>query len=178
MKLDIKPLHIKDAYLLTEHPFQDIRGSFEVFWEDKLLREAGIDFNPVNAHHSYNVSIFTMRGMHYQLEPFGQDKLVSCVSGSIYDVIVDMRVDSPTYLTWQSVKLDAASGMSVYIPKGCAHGFLTMAPHSTMAYLIGGTYIPSAAALVRWDDPKVGIQWPCHADEMIMSDKDRNALFL
>lgn len=178
MKLDVQPLNIKDAYLLTEQPFRDIRGSFEVFWEDKLLREAGIAFNPVNAHHSYNVSMFTMRGMHYQLPPFGQDKLVSCVNGSVFDVIVDMRTDSPTYLVWQSVTLNAGSGVAVYIPKGCAHGFLTMTPQSTIAYLIGGTYVPSAAALVRWDEPKVGIQWPCPSDEMTMSDKDRNALFL
>jgi dTDP-4-dehydrorhamnose 3,5-epimerase len=170
--------NIKDAFLFTDEPFRDNRGGFEVFWDKDLLEKAGIDFDPASAHHSYNTARYTLRGMHYQAQPHGQDKLVSCVSGAAYDVVVDMRTDSPTYLAWEAVSLHAASGIAVYVPKGCAHGFLTLEPHTTIAYLISGQYIPAAARVARWDDPKFNIQWPYSGDGIIMADKDKLASFL
>ena len=158
--------------------FKDIRGSFEVFWEESILNASGISFRPENAHHSYNHNRKTLRGLHYQLHPYGQDKLVSCVRGSVYDVMVDMRKDSPTYLQWTGIELHAASGRSVFIPAGCAHGFVTLEPDTTIAYLISGLYNPSAAATVRWDDPLIRIQWPELEGEYFISERDRNAAFL
>lgn len=142
------------------------------------MERAGISFLPANAHHSYNQHKKTLRGMHYQLAPYGQDKLVSCVSGSVYDVMVDMREESPTYLQWVAVTLTACSGRAVFIPAGCAHGFLTLESHTTIAYLIAGQFNPAAAATVRWDDPAVGINWPDLDGDFTISARDRDASFL
>lgn len=166
-------LKIKGSALFTEPVFQDARGAFEVFWEAVDLEKAGILFRPVSAHHSYNTVKGTLRGMHYQQAPFGQTKLVSCISGAVYDVMVDMRPDSPTYLQWEAVELSAGSGKAIYIPAGCAHGFVTLQDHTTIAYLIEGDYKPEAAGTLRWNDPAVGINWP--VTDPILSDRDRNA---
>jgi dTDP-4-dehydrorhamnose 3,5-epimerase len=172
------PLSILGSGYVDVPVFKDIRGSFEVFWEESILNAAGISFRPENAHHSYNHHQKTLRGLHYQLDPYGQDKLVSCVSGSVYDVMVDMRKDSPTYLQWSGIELHAASGRSVFIPAGCAHGFVTLKPDTTIAYLISGLYNPSAAATVRWDDPLIQIQWPEVEGAYFISERDSNAPFL
>lgn len=167
----ITELALSGAKLLEAAPYRDARGCFEVFWESDLLAASGISFTPSNAHHSYNDRAGTLRGMHFQRTPHGQAKLVSCVRGKFLDVIVDVRSGSPTYLRWAAVELSAASGRALYIPSGCAHGFVTLEDHSTVAYLIEGEYRPEAAATLRWDDPSVGIQWPVR--EPILSDRDR-----
>ena len=171
--MDCSSLIIDGSWLFTDRVFKDARGAFEVSWESVDLNKAGIAFNPVSANHSYNTKKGTLRGMHYQLPPYGQSKLVSCISGAAYDVMVDLRPHSPTYLSWHAVELSAGSGKSVYIPAGCAHGFVTLQDNTTIAYLIEGEYSPEAAALVRWNDPVIGIQWP--VTDPILSDRDRNA---
>jgi len=153
--------------------FHDARGAFEVFWEAADLVAAGIVFAPVSAHHSYNEKTGTLRGLHYQKPPHGQAKLVSCVNGRVWDVAVDLRPNSPTYLHWEATELSAASGCALYIPAGCAHGFVTLTEHATLAYLIEGDYQPAAAGTLRWDDPAVGIDWPVR--EPILSERDRLA---
>ena len=101
---------------------------------------------------------------------------MSCVRGSVWDVIVDLRPESSTFLAWQSVELSEASGRAVYVPRGCAHGFLTLAANSTVAYLIEGAYVPESARTLRWDDPAVGIEWPLPAGvQPMLSDRDRSA---
>jgi dTDP-4-dehydrorhamnose 3,5-epimerase len=171
--MTITELPITGARLLAGAPARDARGSFEVFWEAADLAAVGISFAPANAHHSYNDRAGTLRGMHYQRALHGQVKLVSCVRGKILDVIVDVRPASPTYLRWAAVELAAASGRAVYIPSGCAHGFLTLEDHSTVAYLIENDYRPEATATLRWNDPRFGIQWP--VSEPILSERDRFA---
>jgi dTDP-4-dehydrorhamnose 3,5-epimerase len=153
--------------------FTDSRGSFEVYWEEELLRNQGISFRPTNAHHSYNAKEGTIRAFHYQETPHGQAKLVSCVAGRIWDVVVDLRSESPTFLQWKSVELCAASGRSVFIPAGYAHGFATLEDHSTVAYLIEGEYHPLSSRVLRWTDPAFNVPWPI--SDPILSDKDRNA---
>jgi dTDP-4-dehydrorhamnose 3,5-epimerase len=172
------PLKIPGSGILETAVFSDNRGSFEVFWEKEFLENAGINFIPANAHHSYNQHKKTLRGMHYQLAPFGQDKLVSCVNGAVFDVMVDMRKDSPTYMQWVAETLTASCGRSVFIPAGCAHGFVTLEPNTTIAYLISGQFNPAAAATVRWDDPAIGIDWPVLEGEFTISARDRDALFM
>jgi dTDP-4-dehydrorhamnose 3,5-epimerase len=171
--MTITELELSGARLIEAVPPRDARGSFEVFWESADLAAAGIQFTPSNAHHSYNDRAGTLRGMHFQRAPHGQAKLVSCVRGKFLDVIVDVRPGSPTYLHWTAVELAAASGRAVYIPSGCAHGFVTLEDHSTVAYLIENDYRPEATATLRWNDPRFGIQWP--VSEPILSERDRFA---
>lgn len=171
--MTITELTLPGARLIETVPPKDLRGSFEVFWEAAELAAAGISFAPSNAHHSYNDRAGTLRGMHFQRAPHGQAKLVSCVRGKFLDVIVDVRPESATYLRWIAVELAAASGRAVFIPAGCAHGFVTLEDHSTVAYLIENDYRPGAATTLRWNDPLVGIQWPVR--EPILSDRDRQA---
>ncbi len=168
-----KRLTIAGALQIEVPVFKDERGAFEVFWEQADLTDVGIKFVPTNAHHSYNTKAGTIRAFHFQRPPHGQAKLVSCVSGKTWDVVLDLRPESPTFRRWDAVELSAASGKAVYIPAGCAHGFATLEDNSTIAYLIEGEYRPDAAAIVRWNDPSLGITWPVSAP--IISDKDRQA---
>ena len=173
MSTKFENLRIAGAKLLMTPVFTDVRGGFEVFWEQADLAASGFAFSPSNAHHSYNARTGTVRAFHFQRPPHGQAKLVSCVSGKTWDVILDLRPESPTFRQWDVIDLAAASGRSVYIPKGCAHGFATLENNTTVAYLIEGEYRPESAAVVRWNDPALGINWP--VPNPIISDKDRKA---
>ncbi len=166
-------LSIAEAWLLETSVFRDSRGAFEVAWERELLNTVPISFTPSNAHHSYNAAAKTLRGFHFQKPPYGQAKLVSCVSGKALDVIVDLRRDSNSFGTWHATELEAASGKSIYIPAGCAHGFLTFEPNTTIAYLIEGEYLPQAGRVLRWNDPRLAVKWP--VTDPILSDKDAAA---
>ena len=174
---DTKPssqcLKLADARLLKSHPFHDERGSFEVLWDASLFRRFGSNFNPASSAFSYNEKENTLRGMHYQRPPYCQAKLVTCIRGSVIDVIVDLRPHSPSYMRWAATELTASSALSILIPKGFAHGFLTLTDHATMAYLIEGEYQPSAAGVIRWNDPAFGINWP--ALNPILAQRDRLA---
>ena len=101
---------------------------------------------------------------------------MTCVSGRVWDVIIDLRPESPTYLKWCGTELVAGDGRSSYVPEGCGHGFVTLEDKSTIAYLIQGAYVPEAASVIRWDDPTLAVDWPIN--DLIISDKDRNAPFL
>ena len=166
-------LRIAGARLFTSTVFSDLRGDFEVFWEQTVLIAAGLRFAPSNAHHSYNHKAGTIRAFHFQRSPHGQAKLVSCVSGRTWDVVLDLRPESPTFRKWDAVELSSACGKAVYIPAGCAHVFATLEDNTTIAYLIEGGYRPESAAVVRWNDPVLGINWP--VSDPIISDKDRQA---
>ena len=170
------PLEIADAVLFETAPYRDERGVFEVFWESAGESGCSVPIVPWGAYHSHNVKRHTLRGMHYQEQPHAQVRLVSCVRGRVWDVIVDLRPDSGSYLRWNAVELDEASGRAVFVPRGCAHGFLTLAEDSTVAYLIEGAYVPEAARTMRWDDPAAGIEWPLPAGAMpLLSARDRSA---
>ncbi len=173
MNNTFQPLNVREAGLVASPVFRDSRGAFEAFWEQAELAAAGISFAPSNAHHSYNAKAGTIRAFHFQRPPHGQAKLVSCVSGKVWDVVLDLRPESQTFRQWDAVELSAACGKAVYIPAGCAHGFATLEDNTTIAYLIEGEYRPEAAAVVRWDDPTLAIPWPVSTP--ILSDKDRAA---
>ncbi len=163
-------LKISGAYLIANDCFHDVRGTFHPSWEAEP--NAPFQFKPAGAYYSYNNSARTLRGLHYQRSPHTQAKIVSCLRGTVFDVILDLRPDSPTYLQCAELEMTAKTGESLYIPHGCAHGFLTQADDTLVAYLIEGTYVPTAQATVRWDDPILQINWP-YADELIMSERDR-----
>lgn len=112
-----------------------------------------------------------MRGMHYQASPFGEDKLVRCTSGAIHDVVIDLRRGSPTYLRHMGLSLTAENREMVYVPKGFAHGFLTMADDTEVTYQMSAPYSPDYARGIRWDDPVAGIKWP--AKIQVISERDR-----
>jgi dTDP-4-dehydrorhamnose 3,5-epimerase len=171
--MKIKKSDVSGNFLIDISVFRDGRGAFEVFWEDQLLRKSGVLFRPESAYHSYNQKRDTVRAFHYQTMPHGQAKLVSCVAGRVWDVAVDLREGSPTFLRWAAVELEAGSGRSHLIPAGCAHGFVTLEDNTTIAYLVEGAYQPSAARVIRWNDPTLNVPWPIC--DPILSDKDRSA---
>ena len=173
MNIKSKTLRISGAKLLITPMFRDVRGYFEIFWEQSDLVEAGLSFAPSNAYHSYNTREGTIRAFHFQRPPHVQAKLVTCVRGKTWDVILDLRPESPSFRQWEAVELTAGCGKAVYIPTGCAHGFATLEDDTTIAYLIDGEYQPESAAVVRWNDPALGVAWP--VSEPIISEKDRQA---
>lgn len=136
----------------------------------------GFQFQPESASHSYNTTKGTVRAFHFQQSPHEQAKLVSCVSGKIWDVMVDLREGSPTQFQWDAIELTAGDGKSLYIPAGCAHGFATLEDNSTVAYLIEGDYVAEASCVLRWNDPTLNVPWP--VKNPILSEKDRNAPLL
>lgn len=138
----------------------DERGFFARSWSEDEFRQHGLNPRIVQCSVSFNEKRGTLRGMHYQEEPHGETKLVRCTSGAIYDAVVDLRRDSPTYLQWFGVELSADNRRMLYIPKSFAHGFVTLADGAEVFYQMGDDYHPDAARGVRWNDPKVGIDWP------------------
>lgn len=166
-------LKINNLLLVQEKVFRDQRGAFEVFWESEWSGILPVNFSVTSAHHSYNRFAGTLRGLHYQAAPYQQAKLVSCVSGKVFDVVVDLREESETFLEWAAVELEAGSGKTLFIPRGCAHGFVTLEDNTTVAYLIEGEYRPDSAKIVRWNDPQLAIVWPIN--EPILSVRDKNA---
>ncbi|HTE24067.1 dTDP-4-dehydrorhamnose 3,5-epimerase [Flavitalea sp.] len=171
--MNFQKLDIAGAFLLTDKVFQDNRGIFTETWEQKQLLEYGIKFSPSNSCLSYNIQEGTLRGLHYQQNPHHQSKLVTCAAGKLYDVILDLRKDSATYMKWQSMELSAFDGKSIYIPGGCAHGFVALNSNTVVSYLISGHYHPGAAGCIRWNDPVFQISWPL--TNPILSDKDKFA---
>lgn len=149
----------------------DERGFFARSWCRKEFEEAGLDSRLVQCSISYNVRRGTLRGMHYQMAPFAEVKLVRCTHGAICDVILDLRAGSPTFKQWVAVTLSAENRDMVYIPEGCAHGFLTLADDTEVFYQMSESYHPEAARGVRWNDPAFGIEWPEPVE--VISDRDR-----
>ncbi|MBI4665108.1 MAG: dTDP-4-dehydrorhamnose 3,5-epimerase [Nitrospinae bacterium] len=158
-------------YLIEPELIEDGRGHFARVFCAREFSKMGL--NPAVAQRSvsYNKSAGTLRGMHYQRAPHGEDKLVACASGAIYDVAVDVRMDSPTFGQWRAFGLSAENGHSLYIPAGFAHGFQTLADNSVVTYQMAQFYAPEHSAGFRWDDPDVDIQWPV-AVQRIISAKD------
>ena len=164
-------LAIPGAYLLEQERHTDERGFFARQFCCKELEKHSIDFEIKQCNLSGNIKAGTLRGMHYQKEPYPEIKMVSCLSGRIYDVIVDLRKDSATYLKWIGTELSAMNGRSIYIPAGVAHGFQTLEEDSTVYYQLGEFFVPECYAGVRWNDPKLGIEWP-ECENRVINERD------
>lgn len=160
--------------------FTDSRGHFSEVFNLKTLREAGIDCGPwVQDNQSYSRNKYTLRGMHLQLAPFAQAKLVRVLSGSVFDVFVDLRGKSKTYGKWIGITLSATKFNQLYIPVGFAHGFLTLEPHVEVQYKVNNHYAKDEERSLRWDDPKIAIDWPLPKNSLpLLSDKDAVAPLL
>lgn len=165
------PLAIDGAFLIDVERFSDERGFFARTWCKDEFAQNGLETNLLQCSVSFNRSTGTLRGMHYQKAPHGEVKLVRCTSGAIYDAIVDLRRESTTYLQSFGVELSAENRRMLYIPRGCAHGFLTLEDNSEVFYQMCDPYEPSSAAGARWNDPAFAIKWPI--DVAVIIDRDR-----
>lgn len=161
---------LEGAWLVEHAPAHDERGSFTEVWERETFagRDLIAAIDQVSSAH--NTHAFTLRGMHFQTVPFTQTKLVSCIAGAIFDVMIDLRPQSPSFKRWFGCELRAGEPQALYIPAGFAHGYLTLQAHSTVHYLIAGKYSPQHARGVRWDDPAFGIRLP--AAPAVISPRD------
>jgi dTDP-4-dehydrorhamnose 3,5-epimerase len=173
MALEITPLSIPDVRLITPKKFGDHRGFFSETYNAKALAEAGIDLDFVQDNHSLSAEVGTMRGLHFQTPPFAQDKLVRVIRGAILDVAVDLRRSSPTFGQHVSAEISAENWTQILVPKGFAHGFMTIAPDTEVIYKVTDYYAPDNDAGILWDDPALGIDWPVPASGAVLSDKDR-----
>jgi dTDP-4-dehydrorhamnose 3,5-epimerase len=166
------PLSFRGAYLIEPELIHDERGFFARTWCPDEFKSQRLNTKVAQCSISYNRRRGTLRGMHYQAEPHAEVKLVRCTAGAIYDVIVDLRHRSATYLQWLAVELTAANHKMLYIPEGFAHGFQTLADESEVFYQISEPYVSECARGVRWNDPTFQIKWPIA--DLILSDRDRN----
>lgn len=164
--------HIKGVCIVEPEKLQDDRGFFSRSWCEQEFAEEGLDAHLMQCSISFNHKKGTLRGMHFQLPPFAETKLVRCTQGSIYDVALDLRQDSETFLQWVGVELTADNHRALYIPKGFAHGFQTLADNTEVFYQISEVYAPEYARGLRWDDPTFKIAW--QEPVSIISERDRN----
>ncbi len=169
MKFEATPL--LGAYLVTLDMLGDARGFFARTFCQNEFRAYGLPTEIAQSNTSYNTLKGTLRGMHFQKGAASEAKLVRCISGAVYDVIVDLRRDSPTYLKWYGRMLSAENREMLFIPKGLAHGFQTMLDDSELFYQMFDFFIPDSASGVRWDDPAFAIVWP-EEEHRTISEKD------
>lgn len=146
--------------LIQPRRFGDARGWFTEVYSEPAFAALGIPCRFVQDNHSLSIPQYTLRGLHFQTPNRGQDKLVRCIRGRIFDVAVDVRKGSPTYGQWVGAELSAENGHQLFIPIGFAHGFLTLEPDCEVSYKCSDTYAPDHDGGIRWDDPAIGIDWP------------------
>lgn len=159
--------------------FGDARGWFTETYNRERFAAHGIDCDFVQENHSLSIPAGTVRGLHFQLPPHGQAKLVRCIRGRILDVAVDVRRGSPTFGNWIGVELSAENGEQLFVPVGFAHGFLTLEPHSEVVYKVSAFYAPTHDRGIRWNDPAIGITWPLMPEHPpVLSAKDQTQPFL
>ena len=165
-----KPSPLPDVWLVAPEKFADDRGFFARTYGAEDFTARGIDFAAPVCNVSFNRHRGTLRGMHYQIEPKPETKLVRCTAGRMFDVALDLRPKSPAYRQWFGVELDAARHEALFIPPGCAHGFLTLSDDCEVLYLMSATYDPVLARGVRWNDPAFAIAWP--APPLLINERD------
>jgi dTDP-4-dehydrorhamnose 3,5-epimerase len=163
---------IAGAMLIEPTPHKDDRGRFMRAWCTRELAEHGLNFLPVQANMGLSVRKGTVRGMHFQHEPAPEAKLIRCTRGAIFDVVIDLRQESPSYGEWFGAELTAENGNMLYVPERCAHGYQTLEDCTEMYYMTSQFYTPEAVGGVRFDDPAFGIQWPL--EPIAVSEQDRN----
>lgn len=150
---------VNPVKIIEPHRFGDARGWFTEVYSVAAATTLGIDCVFVQDNHSLSRPIHTLRGLHFQRPPHGQDKLVRCIRGRIYDVAVDLREGSPTYGRWVGAELSSDNGRQMFIPVGFAHGFVTLEADAEVTYKVSDVYAPECDGGIRWDDPAIGIEW-------------------
>ena len=168
---------LPDVIRILPSRFGDHRGFFSETYSQLAYANLGIEAVFVQDNHSLSAAVGTVRGLHFQVPPHAQAKLVRCGRGAIFDVAVDIRRGSPTYGRWAGFTLSAENGAQLYIPVGFAHGFATLEPDSEIIYKCSDYYAPETEGALRWDDPDIGIAWPLTAAP-VLSEKDASAPLL
>jgi dTDP-4-dehydrorhamnose 3,5-epimerase len=166
------PTAIHGAWLIEQERHADDRGFFARTWCAEELADRGLEARLAQCSVSFNHRRWTLRGLHYQAPPFAEAKIVRCSRGALYDVAVDLRPDSATFRRWIGVELTAESGRALYVPRGFAHGFLTLADATEVSYQISAPYRPDAARGLRYDDPFFGVIWPGPVEVIAARDRD------
>lgn len=197
-KIGVSPTIFDGVLIINQQKFEDNRGFFSEMFNKEDFREAGINFDLVQVNYSWSKKFGTIRGLHYQIEPFAQAKIVRCNRGAIFDVAVDLRSQSPTFgkhisflMFGNGLDQDDIDGLektktnytlgpeaSILIPEGFAHGFLTLTDNAEVIYFLNQIFNREADKSIRWDDPQIAIEWPLSGIAPIISEKDKNAPFL
>jgi dTDP-4-dehydrorhamnose 3,5-epimerase len=171
----IEALSIPDVLELRPAKRGDERGFFSETYVESAMASAGLPTQWVQDNHSYSAAQGVLRGLHYQMSPMAQDKLVRVVRGRILDVAVDIRMNSPSYGKWVSLEVSAQQWNQIFVPKGFAHGFLTLEPDTEVVYKVTNAYAPELDRCIAWDDPEIGIVWPLNGLQPVLSGKDAAA---
>lgn len=169
--MNVTSLKLEGAYFIDPVVHGDNRGFFMESYNDQVFKQNGLNFNFIQDNQSLSAETGVLRGLHYQLAPKAQTKLVRVLSGAIYDVIVDIRKDSPTFGQWIGVILSEHNKRQLLVPKGFAHGFCTLVPNTQVFYKVDEYYSPENDRGILWNDPALGIDWP--TSNPILSDKDQ-----
>lgn len=170
--MKLEPLVVDGAFALDLVRQEDERGFFARSYCPEELATAGVEFRAAQANISFNGKLGTLRGMHLTNPRVGETKIVRATRGRAFDVVLDLRPESPTFLKWAGVEISARNARALYVPDGCAHGFVTLEDDTELHYLMGAAYTPGVAAGVRFDDPAFKIRWP--VAPRVMSERDRS----
>ncbi len=165
------PTKVDGAFVIEPEPIADDRGFFSRLWCERELAEQGLVTNVRQTNVGFSVCQGTLRGLHYQQSPHREVKLLRCTRGWVFDVVVDLRPQSPSYLQWAGVELSADNHLALYVPEGCATGYLTLTDDAEVYYHTSEFFAPESATGVRWDDPAFAIDWP--AEPRVISPQDR-----
>ncbi len=171
--MKVEALRIPELKLVTPPRFNDPRGFFSGTWKQGTFAEAGIPGPFIQDNHAYSNTKSVLRGLHCQIGPNAQGKLVRCVRGAIYDVAVDARQGSPTFGQWAGAEISAENGTQIWVPVGFLHAYCTLTEETEVIYKVTGLCDKAAERGAIWNDPDIGIDWPVPADSVILSDKDK-----
>lgn len=174
--MNILPCKIEGVFVVEHQPLRDSRGAFSRLFCDDALSQFLTPRHIVQINHSRTSTVGAIRGMHFQHAPHAEMKMVRCLKGKVWDVVVDLRADSATFLQWHSEVLSADSGKMLVIPEGCAHGFQVLEAESELLYLHTAPYMPGAEGAVRFDDPRINISWPLPVADLSLRDKSHDLL--
>jgi dTDP-4-dehydrorhamnose 3,5-epimerase len=170
--MNFTEIKLKDAYTIEIEKLKDNRGFFARAWCEKEFAAHGLTPVVHQANVSFNFKKGTLRGMHYQIAPYGEAKTVRCTRGRIFDVIIDLRKDSSTHMQWFGVELTADNYKMLYVPENFAHGFQTLEDNTEVTYNVSQFYTPGSERGIRWNDPMFNLEWPIEVQ--VISDKDKN----
>ena len=174
--MNVIKTELPGVVILEPQVFGDARGWFMESWSQKKMEDIGISVDFVQDNHSFSAEKGTLRGLHYQLNPMAQAKMLRVSRGAIFDVAVDIRRGSPTYAKWVGVELSAENYRQLFIPRGFAHGFITLTDDVEVQYKADNFYSPDCDGNIRWNDPEIGVVWPI--SPRVLSDKDSSAPLL
>lgn len=176
--MEVRSLGLEGVFEIIPRKFGDDRGFFSETYNAQAFSDAGIDLTFVQDNHSFSAAKGVLRGLHYQLPPRAQDKLVRVIRGAILDVAVDIRKSSPTFGKWVALEVSAEKWNQILVPKGFAHGFVTLTDNTEVIYKVTDIYSPEHDRGIRFDDPTIGIDWPLPTTGAQLSDKDQKAPLL